>query len=625
MIRAASNGDIDAVQALLAAGVNVDATDNKGRTPLIEAIREAAIASFRRGETGRQTDRGPLAIVETLLAAGANVNATDYYEGTSFTVLMYAAGGGYTEIVQTLLAAGADTELRSDSARTALIEAASLGRTDAVQALLAQGADLNAKSDSGLTALIAAAWTGHTDTVETLLAHRADVVTAAQQLLVEAYKGDTAAVEALLAQGTDVNAQNGWTPLMAAACAGRTDTVQTLLDRGARVNAKGWLGRTALMWAARKGHTDGVQTLLAHGADVNAKNNYGWTALIWAAQQGHTETVETLLAAGADVNAEDKYGWTALKRAEQKGHTDMVRLLKTTSVQQPSPPSKVKPPTTLPGKKEKPAASQPTLDLKPGHVKLNPKDGLEYVWIPPGTFQMGCVPQDDQCSGKEYVSFGGSEYPRHPVEITKGFWMGRTEVPVGAYKQFVSKTDGVALPESSPEFNPGWKEDTHPIFSVTWDEAKAYCEWAGGRLPTEAEWEYAARGGRDGLKYPWGNDITQENANYDAKGTSSVGSYPANGFGLYDMAGNVWERVADWYDEDYYGSLPQDSPSPDPLGPAEEVPFFPPGMRGKRVLRGGVWYLDPEYLRVSYRQGHRPYAGVGSIGIGFRCAREVFP
>ena len=349
---------------------------------------------------------------------------------------------------------------KADFGGTALIWAVRMSHTDTAQTLLAHGADVNAKDESGITALVTAAWSGHSDTVETLLAHRADVVTAAQQLLVEAYKGDTAAVEALLAQGTDVNAQNGWTALMAAACAGRTDTAQTLLDRGARVNAKGGMGRTALMWAAWKGHTDTAQTLLAQGADVNAKNDRGWTALISAAQQGHADTAETLLAAGADVNAKDKYGWTALKGAEKGGHTDMVRLLKTTSVQQPSPPSKVKPPTTLPGKKEKRAAGQPSLDLRPGHVKLNPKDGLEYVWIPQGTFQMGCVPGDDECED--------AEKPRHTVTISNGFWLGRTEVTVKAYKRFARET-GTGMP-AEPFFNRGWKKYDRPINRVTWSK-----------------------------------------------------------------------------------------------------------------------------------------------------------
>ena len=130
------------------------------------------------------------------------------------------------------------------------------------------------------------------------------------------------------------------------------------------------------------------------------------------------------------------------------------------------------------------------------------------------------------------------------------------------------------MPEA-PDFNPNWKEVTHPIVKVTWHEAEAYCKWAGGRLPTEAEWEYAARGGKEGLKYPWGNGVTHDDANFagtggrdNRKNTAPVESFPPNGYGLYDMAGNVWEWVADWYDEDYYESLPEDSPSLDPLGPS---------------------------------------------------------
>jgi formylglycine-generating enzyme required for sulfatase activity len=162
-----------------------------------------------------------------------------------------------------------------------------------------------------------------------------------------------------------------------------------------------------------------------------------------------------------------------------------------------------------------------------------------------------------------------AEKPRHRVRITKGFWLSETPVTVAAYRRFVGEQPQFKMPPA-PGFNPEWSKDDHPIVRVTWNDAKAYCTWAGGRLPTEAEWEYAARSGSDGLKYPWGNDITPENANYaDSKwnGTSPLRSHPANAWGLYDMAGNVWEWVADWYDENYYASLPPDKPVEDPPGP----------------------------------------------------------
>ena len=174
---------------------------------------------------------------------------------------------------------------------------------------------------------------------------------------------------------------------------------------------------------------------------------------------------------------------------------------------------------------------------------------------------MGATPGDSEALDHEK--------PRHRVRITKGFWLGETPVTVAAYKRFVSERPDLKMPPA-PDFNPRWSKEDHPVVGMTWDEAQAYCAWAGGRLPTEAEWEYAVRGGKDGLKYPWGNDITQENANYRGskwKGTSPVRSYPANAWGLYDMAGNVWEWAADWYDENYYASLPPDMPVEDPPGP----------------------------------------------------------
>ena len=119
----------------------------------------------------------------------------------------------------------------------------------------------------------------------------------------------------------------------------------------------------------------------------------------------------------------------------------------------------------------------------------------------------------------------------------------------------------------APNFNSKWEKGDHPIGSVTGEEAKAYCEWAGGRLPTEAEWEYAARGGKEGLKYPWGDEISHDRGNYERKkgGTTPVGSYEANGFGLHDVAGNVWEWCADWFEEGYYAGSPQKEP-PGPSG-----------------------------------------------------------
>jgi formylglycine-generating enzyme required for sulfatase activity len=266
----------------------------------------------------------------------------------------------------------------------------------------------------------------------------------------------------------------------------------------------------------------------------------------------------------------------------------------------------------------------PLADLgpAPGTVRENPKDRLKYVWIPSGTFQMGCSPGDSEC--------GEMEKPSHRVTISKGFWMGQTEVTVEAFSRFTNQT-GAKMPEP-PGFNPGWSIRAMPIVKVSWEDAHGYCEWAGGRLPTEAEWEYAARGGSPGARYGPLDDIAwyadnsgqqrldsariwrEDLKNYvktlekNSNRTRGVGQRRANGFGLFDMLGNVGEWVSDWYGADYY----QNSPATDPQGPAGGE---------SRVLRYGSWFDISRYVRVSVRYGLVP---VGSTDyLGCRCVWEV--
>lgn len=244
---------------------------------------------------------------------------------------------------------------------------------------------------------------------------------------------------------------------------------------------------------------------------------------------------------------------------------------------------------------------------RPVTGKENPKEGPKYVWIPPGSFQMGC--SVGAYTEKYMDAFMNNclsdEEPAHKVSITKGFWLGQTEVTVGAYKRFTGGT-GIDMP-SDPDFNQGWRNEEMPIVNVSWNDAQGYCAWAGGRLPTEAEWEYAARAGSPDALYGPLDEVAWYGAN-SGGGAHPVGEKRANGFELYDMLGNVCEWVNDWYDENYY----KNSPSQDPAGPTSGT---------RRVQRGGSWGYDTRNVRVSFRYSSPP--GERHPGAGFRCAREV--
>jgi formylglycine-generating enzyme required for sulfatase activity len=239
----------------------------------------------------------------------------------------------------------------------------------------------------------------------------------------------------------------------------------------------------------------------------------------------------------------------------------------------------------------------------PGTVRVNPKDGLNYVWVPAGTYTMGCSPGDSMCASVEK--------PSHSVTISKGFWMGQTEVTVGAYKRFAQAT-GRAM-GSGPSWDSTWKQDNLPMVFVNWDDARSYCTWAGGRLPTEAEWEYAARAGTQ-TRYYFGNDadLLGDYAWYDSNSKDAahpVGQKKPNAWGLYDMLGNVWEWCQDWY-----GDYPSQAVT-DTRGPSSG---------SYRMMRGGSWVFGGAGgSRVSSR-AVGPGDGDGGVG-GFRCVREVIP
>jgi formylglycine-generating enzyme required for sulfatase activity/tetratricopeptide (TPR) repeat protein len=220
--------------------------------------------------------------------------------------------------------------------------------------------------------------------------------------------------------------------------------------------------------------------------------------------------------------------------------------------------------------------------LRAGATRVNEKDGLKYVWIPPGTFTMGCSVGDAECFDQEK--------PAHQVTLTKGFWMGQTPVTQEVYQRVTG---------SNPSY---FKGSQLPVETVTWNDAQSYCQSAGMRLPTEAEWEYAARGGSTGSRYGDLDRIAWYNIN-SGNTTHAVAQKQANAFGLYDMLGNVWQWVADWYAEYPAGTRR------DPAGPASGQ---------YRTLRGGSWAGYPRVARASGRGRGEP--GYRVDGIGLRCA-----
>ena len=201
--------------------------------------------------------------------------------------------------------------------------------------------------------------------------------------------------------------------------------------------------------------------------------------------------------------------------------------------------------------------------------RVNAKDGQTYLWIPPGRFTMGCSEGDGECAA--------DELPRHQVEIPAGFWMGQTEVTNGAYRKIVP----------SAKFAPG--DANLPVVGVSWREAKSYCALAGARLPTEAEWEYAARAGNDTAYYGVPSKIAWFGDNSNGV-PHPVATKEANPWGLFDMLGNASEWVQDRYFDKY-----------DLEAPATGKVMEPLAGNASALTRGGFWDSTAQNIRVSHR------------------------
>jgi formylglycine-generating enzyme required for sulfatase activity len=239
------------------------------------------------------------------------------------------------------------------------------------------------------------------------------------------------------------------------------------------------------------------------------------------------------------------------------------------------------------------------IDIEPLRPEPPPpprsEDAAEMVRVPAGEFWMGSDDGIDR------------EKPRHRVYLD-AYAIDKYEMTNALYKRFMDATSRAA-----PLYwnDAKWNGTTQPVVGVSWHDADAYCKWAGKRLPTEAEWEKAARG-TDGRKYPWGDQWDASRANSDESKlgkTVPVGSYPSgiSPYGAHDMAGNVWEWVVDWFDENYYKKTPERNPPGPPSGE-------------RRVLRGGSWNGTAIGLRAALRSFNSPDRP-SYLFIGFRCAR----
>jgi formylglycine-generating enzyme required for sulfatase activity len=292
----------------------------------------------------------------------------------------------------------------------------------------------------------------------------------------------------------------------------------------------------------------------------------------------------SLLVTGCKTAPQDQIGKTPTATAEIKLPTTAVLDTQTPPTPEPIPTIIIEPPPAI---------------IEAGQVWINPVDGSEMVGVPAGEFKMG--------TGNGYEWEG----PEHTVFLD-AYYVDKLEVTNAQYRECVASGNCMNLKKRTYIDDPAY--DDHPVVNVNWHWAKSYCKWAGKRLPTEAEWEKAARG-TDGRRYPWGEGVDCDHAHYKDCGgqTVAVGSFPAGAspYGVLDMAGNAWEWVIDEWQEDYY----QVSPYENPQGPVIS------GPQDMHVFRGGSWSETGDLLRSTYRTWYEPNAQY--YNLGFRCVMDA--
>ena len=237
---------------------------------------------------------------------------------------------------------------------------------------------------------------------------------------------------------------------------------------------------------------------------------------------------------------------------------------------------------------------------------VNEKDGVEMALIPAGEFEMGSPKNDD----KHW------ERPMHPVYLD-AFYMDVHPVTNAQYQKFVQET-GYPAPKTTPSFS----HPQQPVVWVTWRDAMEYARWADKTLPSEAQWEKAARGGLSGKAYPWGDEEPNPSlASYDSiyRITLPVRSFPPNGYGLYDMAGTVWELCMDEWQENFYSRSPLENPvAGGVVSPTTDLK----SIKSLRVTRGGSWHHRANHGLEVFHRSYSPIDFIDDFQ-GFRCVKPV--
>jgi ankyrin repeat protein/formylglycine-generating enzyme required for sulfatase activity len=658
LMGAAGGGSADITKLLLDNGADINAKADDGITALMIAA-----------------GKGHADTVNLLLDKGAEINAKDTKGATA---LLFAAEEGQIDTVRLLLDKGADVNARDNDDLTALLSAIVTDKTNLVNLLLDKGADITVKYNNGLTALMVAVTGDKTNMVNILLDKGADITVKSGRTgitaLMFAIAGDkTNMVNILLDRGADINAKSndGWTALMYAAEKGQTKAVKILLNKGADINVIDTNGITALMIAAVGGHVEVVKLLSSWRAgSMNAA---------FAAEKPSSFARTNIDSSGYVTNANLLTPFTVTNSAgvvftnavlvklmpnkfiykTPGGAMGTLRLdsLPEDLLQKIGYDPQVAQAADEAENQKK--ARQQQYDQQQRELAILAQLSIApagMALIPAGAFTMG-----DSLDGDH------SALPLHTVYVS-AFYMDVNLVSLNQWQLVYNwaTNHGFGFVHAG-----AGKAANHPVQRVDWydtvkwsnarsqqagltpvyytdagltqvytnGEVTPYVNWTakGYRLPTEAEWEKAARGGASGQRFPWGDTISWSQANYYASpssytndvnptsgshpafndavypSTSPVGYFAANGYGLYDMAGNVFQWCWDWYGS--YSSASQTNPR----GPTSQDQYG-----SSRVYRGGFWGTGAFGCRTAGR--YNGYYGIDyHDGYGFIGFRSVLP